>query len=75
MQISVKVIPGAKKNLLKQEGERYKVYVTAPPVEGKANKALIAFLAQHFQVSPRQIQIIKGLKTRYKTINISDDSS
>jgi hypothetical protein len=70
IQIQLKVVPGAKKNLLKQEGAVYKVYLTAPAVEGKANKALVDFLAQEFKVRKRQIEIIKGLKSRDKIIMI-----
>ncbi len=70
MKLDLKVIPGAKKNLFKQEGDMIKVYLTAPPVEGQANRALIAFLAEHFGVKKAQISILKGLQSRRKTINI-----
>ena len=66
----LKVIPGAKKNLLKEEGAVFKVYLTAPAVEGKANQALVTFLAQHFEVSKSKIEIIKGLHSRNKIVNI-----
>lgn len=71
MKIDVKVIPGARKNLFKAEGNGFKVYLTAPPVEGKANEALIDFLAGHYGVRKGQISIIKGLKSRHKTITIA----
>jgi uncharacterized protein (TIGR00251 family) len=48
-----------------------KVKVTAPPVEGKANEALIRFLARVFGISPSCIEIIKGLHSRQKTLRIS----
>jgi uncharacterized protein len=48
-----------------------KVKVTAPPVEGKANEALIRFLAKEFRISPSCIEIIKGLHSREKTLRIS----
>ena len=48
-----------------------KVKVTAPPVEGKANEALIRFLAKKFGISPSCIEIIKGLHSREKTLRIS----
>ncbi len=48
-----------------------KVKVTAPPVEGKANEALIRFLAKEFGVSPSFIEIIKGHHSREKTLKIS----
>lgn len=75
MKIDIKVIPGAKKNAVKQErdmweGDTWKVYVNAPAVDGKANKALIALLAEYFQVRKSRIEITKGLKSRHKTINI-----
>ncbi len=72
MKINVKVIPAAKRSLIKQEGDLWKIYLNAPAVDGKANKALIALLAKHFNVRKGQIEIIKGLKLRRKTINIKD---
>jgi len=48
-----------------------KVKVTAPPVEGKANEALIRFLAREFGISPSCIEIIRGLHSREKTLRIS----
>ena len=71
MKLDIKVITGARKNFLKQEGELTKVYLTAPAIDGKANKALIEFLSEHFNVSEPYIEIIKGLKSSNKTINIS----
>lgn len=68
--LNIKVVPGAKRNAWKEEDGRIKVYLTAPAVDGKANKALVAFLAGHFRVRPRQIEMIKGLKSRQKTITI-----
>lgn len=73
MKIDVKVIAGARKNTVQQEDGRWKVTLSAPAVEGKANKALINLLADHFQVRKNQIEIIKGLKSRNKTISISDN--
>ncbi len=48
-----------------------KVKVTAPPIEGKANEALIRLLAKGFGISPSSIEIIKGLHSREKTLRIS----
>ncbi len=70
MYIELKVIPGAKHNLFKETEEGIKVYLTAPAVDGKANKALVVFLAQHFKVRKSAIEIIKGLKSRIKKISI-----
>jgi uncharacterized protein (TIGR00251 family) len=70
MKLTIKVTPGAKKNEFKQEGDLIKVYLTAPAVEGKANEALIKFLAEYFQVRNSAIEILKGLKSRHKVVNI-----
>jgi len=70
MRLDVKVIPSAKKNLMKAEVAPVKVYLSAPAVDGKANKALIAFLSEYYKITKSNISIIKGLKTRYKTVNI-----
>lgn len=70
MKIQIKVITGAKKTLWKEEGELIKVYLTAPPIEGRANAALVDFLAGHFGVKKSDINIVKGLKSRYKIVNI-----
>jgi len=72
MILEIKVIPGAKKNLLKEEAGGVKVYLTAPPVDGKANEALVEFLAEHYGIRSSRIEIIKGLKSRNKVINIRD---
>ena len=48
-----------------------KVRVTAPPVEGKANKALIRFFARELGISPSSIEILKGDQSRAKTLRIS----
>lgn len=74
MKVNIKVVPGAKKNIIKQEGNIFKIYTTAPAVDGKANKAIVPFLAKHFSVEKSQIEIIRGLKSRNKTIRIKADS-
>ena len=71
MRLNVKVIPRAKRELFKKEGELIKIYLTVPPVNGKANAALVRFLAEHFGVRPSDIEIIKGLHSQRKTIIIN----
>ena len=73
MRLDIKVIAGAKKNLVKKtEGGVLIVYLAAPANNGKANKALVDLLAENFKIAQSQISIIKGLKSRHKTINISE---
>ena len=69
-KLNIKVIPNAKHNKLVEEPGRLKVYLTAPAVEGKANEALIEFLAEYFNVKKNRISIIRGVKSREKIIEI-----
>jgi len=50
-----------------------KVKITAPPIDGKANEALIRFLAKELGVSPSCIKITRGQHSREKTLKISGD--
>ena len=49
-------------------GNAIKIALTAPPVDGKANKELIKFLAKYFKLPKNSIQIIAGNSSRNKTI-------
>ena len=70
MQIKIRVVPNAKRNMVKKEEDRWKVYVTAPAIDGKANKAVLKFMAGYMGLRLRECTIIKGLKSRDKTISI-----
>jgi uncharacterized protein (TIGR00251 family) len=66
---AVRVVPRASKNeIAGQVGDAIKVRLTAPPVEGKANEALIAFLAQELGVRKSQVEIVAGETSRNKVI-------
>jgi uncharacterized protein (TIGR00251 family) len=56
--------------MIKEDAGQWKVYLTAPAVEGRANKALVEFLAGHFNVRKTQVSIIKGLHSRSKIVKI-----
>jgi uncharacterized protein (TIGR00251 family) len=47
-----------------------KIRLTSPPVDGKANAALIAFLAEAFGVAKRQVTLLKGDSGRAKQLRI-----
>jgi uncharacterized protein len=70
----IKVIPNAKKSSVTQEGELWKVHLSAPAVEGKANEALLEVLARHFGVKKRSVSILRGHKARLKLIEIREFS-
>ena len=48
-----------------------KVRVTAAPVEGRANKVLLRFLAKEFGVTPSSVEIVRGHRSREKLIRIT----
>lgn len=66
-----KIIPNAGRDELVEADGVFRIYLRAPAVDGKANQALIKFLAGHFNLKRSQIEIIKGLKSRLKTIKIN----
>ena len=53
-------------------GERLKIRIKAPPVDGKANTALVQFLAKQFAVPKSRVQIQNGDSSRQKTVAITD---
>jgi len=70
LKIDVKVIPNARKERVVDEGGIFKVYVAAPALDGKANKALIGLLAEHFKVKKGHVKIVIGEKSREKVVEI-----
>ncbi|PJA87129.1 MAG: YggU family protein [Candidatus Moranbacteria bacterium CG_4_9_14_3_um_filter_42_9] len=72
MRIYVKVSPRSSKNEVVKisEGE-YKVKLTAPPVDGKANDMLIKILAEYFNVSKSSVQIVGGKTAKIKIVDIA----
>ena len=51
-------------------GDFLKIRLTAPPVDGKANKTLIKFLSQQFRVKQTAITIVSGGSSRQKRVAI-----
>ena len=70
--ITVQVQPGARRNeVLGFEDGVLKVKIAAPPVKGRANKELIAFLSELLKVSKGSITLEKGATSRRKLIGVS----
>lgn len=73
--VKVKIVPGSSKNkIIGVYNESLKITITAPPVEGKANKKCIAYLAKYFDVAKSKIEIISGQISKNKLIKIYDIS-
>jgi len=72
MKISVKVKPGAREEYIKEIGEgNFEVAVKEPPVQGKANRAVVRALAEYFHVSQSQVSIVSGYTSRNKVVEIT----
>lgn len=71
MKLTIYLHPGSSKNAIeKLSDDSYKVRVTAQPVDGEANEALIEILADHFDVPKTSIEITHGLKSKTKTVEL-----
>jgi uncharacterized protein (TIGR00251 family) len=69
--IKVKVIPRSSKNLImRRAGDVVTVKLTAAPVEGAANKALISLLSGKLRLPKENIQIISGKGSRLKHVRV-----
>ncbi len=70
--IKVRVKPGAKKNMIREvDGEiSLEVWVKERAEKGKANKMLIDMLSEFFSCGKEEIEIIRGERSRIKTIRI-----
>jgi hypothetical protein len=76
LKITFWVQPGAKKNEVVGEIEgAIKVKIAAPPVEGKANKELIAFIAKILSLKKSAITIESGESSRRKIVAIEGMSA
>jgi len=74
--LAIHVQPGAKKSQVAGlHGGALKIRVAAPPVEGKANAALIAYLAKALGVPKRAVTVVKGELSREKLVRVADQSA
>lgn len=71
LRLEIQIAPrSGKESVEGLHGGRLRVRITAPPVEGKANQALLTLLAGDFGVTQKDVRIVAGLKSRRKTVEI-----
>lgn len=71
--VAIHAQPGAKKSqIIGLHGERLKVRVAAPPLEGRANDALINVLAERLGLPRSKLRVLKGQQARAKLVEITD---
>lgn len=71
MKVSVLVHDSAKENLVQQlPDETLRVFVKAPPTQGKANEAAVALLSGYFKKKKNQIFLVRGATSKTKTFEV-----
>ncbi|MGI6686032.1 MAG: DUF167 domain-containing protein [Bacillota bacterium] len=71
VSFKVKVQPRASKNEMAGiMGDAVKLRITAPPVDGEANKRVIEFFADLFKVPKTSVAIVSGLSSRTKVVEV-----
>lgn len=69
--LELQVQPGASRDeIVGAHGDRLKVRITAPPVDGRANQHLIQWLADVFDVPRARVTLVRGATGRAKTVCI-----
>jgi uncharacterized protein len=71
LTLRIYVQPGAKHSAVSGlHGDALKIRLAAPAIEGRANEALLHYLALLFKVPVREISLKKGSKSRHKVVEI-----
>ena len=69
--LMLQIVPNAPRSeIVGWVGDRLKVKIKAPAVEGKANAELLRFLAGQFGVRPHAVTLVRGETARFKTVRI-----
>ena len=69
--LSIKVVPGSRHDRVAGRfGEGFKVQVSAPPEDGKANRAVVRVIARALGVKAQQVTIVRGHAQPRKTVEI-----
>lgn len=70
--LTLHIQPGAKKTeVAGRHGDALKIRLAAPPVDGKANEALIAFLAKALGVPKANVELVAGQTSRAKRLRVA----
>jgi hypothetical protein len=73
--LSIRVTPHARREALAVAGGQLRAWLRAAPVDGAANAALIALLADRLNLPRRDIAILRGVTSRQKQVAIAGQTS
>lgn len=66
------VQPGAKRSEISGlHGDAIKIRLAAPPIDGRANDALLRFIAELFEVPLRNVELLRGAQSRHKMLRVT----
>lgn len=68
--LTLRVTPRARRNTVAVEGDLLRIHVTAPPEDGKANRAVIRLLADALGLAPSRLTVIRGESSRDKLVRL-----
>jgi len=72
LTLTLHVQPGAKRSELSGlHGEALKIRLAAPPIDGRANEALLKYVASLFKVPMRQVELKQGGQSRHKVVAVT----
>ncbi len=69
---TLKIVPNSSRNEVVMEEDFIKIKLTAPPVENKANKVLVEFLAKKLGIAKSKIKIVRGETSKIKTLEFEE---
>ena len=72
MRLALRVQPGAKRSALlaRLASGEWKVAVAAPPLEGRANEAVVELVSELLGVKRRQVAVARGVSSRTKLVDV-----
>ena len=65
---NIKITPNASKNEIIKANDEIKLRITAQPIDGKANKAVVEYLSKNFKIPKTSFEIIRGETSKEKTV-------
>ena len=70
--LTLHVQPGAKRSAIAGlHGDALKIRLAAPPIDGRANEALLKFIAGLFSVPMRNVELLQGGQSRHKVVEVT----
>lgn len=75
MKIEILVKTGTSRSNISKEGDKYLVYLRSEPKNNSANIELINLLSNYFEISKTSITILKGLRSKYKLVEIESSEN